>query len=343
MYQFAFVFLLSFFLLMEGLITFAFRQMIRMKVRSEDYLFTMLEKAGVYHRSAYYELSKEAVWIRSQDGLKLHGVTIEPHPSSHRWVIIVHGYTASHSISTQYIQMFSELGFNLLLIDQRRHGKSEGNYTTFGFKEKYDVEAWIEFINKRAGQDCIIGLHGQSLGGGTVLEYLSIAKPCVKFVIADCPYSDLTELMKYQIRRVKLQAISWFYPLVKRRVLKRAGFRIEQVSPLRAVEESELPVMFIHGTEDRFVPTHMSEDLFSRKIGFKRLLLVEGAVHANAYMANPTLYRTEVIQFVEEIMHLEEENAHALDQTDQQLTPEHPNPFPAHPTETMNSLNILQA
>ena len=305
MYQIAFI-LLSFLLLVEGLLAFTFRQMIRMKVRSEDYLFSLLEKAGVYHRAAYAELSKEDVWIKSQDGLKLHGVIVEPNPSSHRWIIIVHGYTASHSISTQYITMFSELRFNLLLIDQRRHGKSEGIYTTFGYKEKYDVEAWVEFLYERIGQDCLIGLHGQSLGGGTVLEYLSIAKSCVKFVIADCPYSDLTELMKYHIKRVKLQAFPWFYSIMNRRVLKRAGFRIEQVSPLRAVEESELPVMFIHGIKDRFVPTYMSEDLFSHKIGFKRLLLVEDAEHANAYMVNPTLYRTEVMHFVNEIMYREE-------------------------------------
>lgn len=339
MYQIAFI-LLSFLLLVEGLLTFAFRKMIRMKVRSEDYLFSILEKAGVYHRSAYDQLAKEDVWIKSQDGLKLHGVIVEPNPSSQQWVIIVHGYTASHSISTQYITMFSDLGFNLLLVDQRRHGKSEGIYTTFGYKEKYDVAAWVEFLNHRVGQNCFIGLHGQSLGGGTVLEYLSIAEPCVKFVIADCPYSDLTELMKYQIKRVKLQAFPWFYSIMHRRVLKRAGFRIEQVSPLRAVEESELPVMFIHGIEDRFVPTYMSEDLFSHKIGFKRLLLVEKAEHANAYMTNPGLYRTEVMQFVHDILY-QEANL-ACKETAQQYAENHSS-FCSDSAQPMDSLTPLEA
>ncbi|WP_454192599.1 alpha/beta hydrolase [Paenibacillus sp. Marseille-Q7038] len=339
MYQIAFI-LLSFLLIVEGLLTFTFRKMIRMKVRSEDYLFSMLEKAGVYHRSAYDELAKEDVWIKSQDGLKLHGVIVEPNPSSHRWIIIVHGYTASHSISTQYITMFSELGFNLLLVDQRRHGKSEGIYTTFGYKEKYDVAAWVEFLYERVGQHCLIGLHGQSLGGGTVLEYLSIANPCVKFVIADCPYSDLTELMKYQIKRVKLQAFPWFYSIMNRRVLKRAGFRLEQVSPLRAVQESELPVMFIHGLEDRFVPTYMSEDLFAHKIGFKRLLLVEKAEHANAYMTNPSLYRKEVMHFVNEILYREENLVYK--ETTQPFSENHPS-FSSDIAKGIDSLTPLEA
>lgn len=338
MYQITFI-LLSFILLVEGILALAFKHMMRMKLRSEDALFSLLEKAGVYDRSTYNKLLKEEVWINSQEGLKLHGVIIKPHPSSKRWMIIVHGYTASHSISTQYITMFSELGFNLLLVDQRRHGKSEGMYTTFGYKEKHDVASWVEFIKKKAGPECIIGLHGQSLGGGTVLEYLTMANPSVKFVIADCPYSDLTELIKYQIKRVKLQVIPLFYTLIHRRVMKKAGFRLEEVSPLRAVEESELPVMFIHGAEDRFVPTYMSEDLFEHKIGFKRLLLVQNAVHANAYMANPSLYRTEVVRFIKEVMQKEDEQD--FDCVHSQLTDNmYGSSFTAEPAD---SLNMIEA
>lgn len=304
MYQVAF-FILSLILLIEGVVSFAFKQMIRMKVRSEDYLFSLLEKSGVYHRSEFKKLPKEDVWIKSRDGLKLHGVMIEKNPSSKRWMIIVHGYTASHFISTQYIQMFQDSGFNLLLVDQRRHGMSEGVYTTFGYKEKYDIDEWVQFITERAGKDCIIGLHGQSFGGGTVLEYGAIAASNVKFIIADCPYSDLTELMRYQIRRVRLYPVSCFYYLVNRRVLKKAGFRLEQVSPMKAVQLSDLPTLFIHGTEDRFVPTKMSVDLFKAKKGLKRLILIEGAVHANAYMINPELYRTETLRFIDEVLETE--------------------------------------
>lgn len=301
MYQIAFL-LLSVYFLIEGIVSFGFSQMIRMKVRSEDYLFSLLEKAGVYHRSDFKKLQKEDVWIRSRDGLKLHAVMIEPNPSSKRWMIIVHGYTASHFISTQYIQMFQESGFNLLLVDQRRHGMSEGVYTTFGYKEKYDIEAWVEYVNQRAGENCIIGLHGQSFGGGTVLEYSAMAASNIRFIIADCPYSDLTELMKYQLRRVRLYPVSCFYYLVSRRVMKKAGFRFEQVSPTKAVQISDIPTLFIHGTEDRFVPTKMSEDLYRVKKGFKRLLLIEGAVHANAYMVNPQLYRSQVLEFIDEVL-----------------------------------------
>ena len=114
-------------------------------------------------------------------------------------MLLAHGYTGSRAVSTQFIDLFTEEGYNVLLIDQRRHGRSEGRYTTYGYYEKHDVQAWVRWLIRQYGQDVAIGLHGQSLGGGTVLEYLSIAEPQVKLVIADCPYSDLTDLMRHQL------------------------------------------------------------------------------------------------------------------------------------------------
>lgn len=288
-----------------GIIHFTFRQITQMRLQTTKAVFDYLEGTGVYTKERFESLDKCEVHVTSRDGLKLSGYVLEYHPKSPRWVIIVHGYTVSLFVSTQYIDMFQEKDFNILLIDQRRHGMSEGKYTTYGFKEKYDVDVWVKWILEHYGDHCVIGLHGQSFGGGTVLEYLSIANPHVKFVVADCPYSDLTELIRYQLTVLnKIPKIPAFplLSIVDRYMQRKAGFRLGQVSPLKAVEHSRLPVFFIHGTEDRYVPTHMSQDLYNHKPDPKRLQLVKDAVHGNAFGVDPQQYTHEVHTFIDEAL-----------------------------------------
>lgn len=288
--------------LAAGITQFGYLQITRMKVKSDLNLFTVLEDLGLYSRERYEALVKKEVVISSVDGLKLSGAAIEMHPGSKKWMIIVHGYTGSRAVSTQFIDLFTDEGYNVLLIDQRRHGKSEGHYTTYGYYEKFDIQTWVHWLREQHGDDIEIGLHGQSLGGGTVLEYLTMADPQVKLVIADCPYSDLSELMKHQLTNLNKVPSVPFLKWVNNRIRKKAGFSFEQVSPIRAVRESILPVMFIHGTQDSYVPTHMSVDMYEVKPGPKKLLLIEGSIHANAYHVGNEQYRQEVRAFLYEHM-----------------------------------------
>ncbi|MNJ47199.1 2-succinyl-6-hydroxy-2,4-cyclohexadiene-1-carboxylate synthase [compost metagenome] len=281
---------------------FAVRQITQMKLQTYENIFDYLEKTGIYSRERFEMLNKKEVKVTSKDGLALSGYVLDTYPESKQWVIIVHGYTVSLHVSAQYVDLFQEEGFNVLLVDQRRHGNSEGEYTTYGYHEKYDVQTWVTWLLDNYGSDLTIGLHGQSFGGGTVLEYLAIAHPNVKFVIADCPYSDLTELMRYQLRVLNKIPAFPLLSLIDRLLERKAGFRLKQVSPLKAVEQSTLPVMFVHGTQDHYVPTHMSKDLYEHKPEPKRLLLIDGAQHADAYSVDPKRYSEEVHSFIREAL-----------------------------------------
>ena len=304
--------------MVSGIIAFAFQQLTHMKLQSTHNLFQYLEKSGVYSRERFSRLKKQEVDILSDDGLRLCGYVIETDPSSKHWAIIVHGYTVSMLISTQYIDLFQSEGFNILLIDQRRHGNSQGKYTTYGYYEKYDVAAWVRWLLHNYGTDCSIGLHGQSLGGATVLEYLSIAHSNIKFVIADCPFSDLTQLLHHQARTIyKLPAYP-LLPIINKILKRKAGFTMEQVSPLQAVEHCHLPVLFIHGTKDNYVPTYMSEQLYKRKAGPRSLLLVDGAIHGNAYAVAPKEYSEAVRILIHQA--LKEEEAPAITTVSVELT-----------------------
>lgn len=289
-------------LAVAGITQYAFIQMTQMKALSYQEVFEAFERAGARFREFFEPLRKEEVQITSHDGLRLHGVIVKAQHPSAKWVILVHGYTTSLPASIPFMDMFREEGFNVLLIDQRRHGKSEGKYTTYGYHEKHDVAAWIRFVKNTYGKNCVIGLHGVSLGGGTVLEYLSLPDAEARFVIADCPYSDLTRLMHHQMQRLNHMPAALFLPLVNARMRRKAGFTLEQVSPVRSVQSSSVPVMFIHGTKDHYIPPSMSEALFAAKTGAKRLLLVKDATHGFALDADPILYKQSVQEFVKDAL-----------------------------------------
>ncbi|AWB43324.1 alpha/beta hydrolase [Paenibacillus sp. CAA11] len=292
--------LLILILTVSGITRFGFHQMTRMRLRPAENITNYLERTGIFTIDKYDSMSPRQVQVTSHDGTRLSGQVLEAHPDSKDWVILVHGITCSLLQSIPFAGIYEEAGFNVLLIDQRRHGQSEGKYTTYGYHEKHDVESWVEWILEHYGEDCQVGLHGQSLGGGTVLEYLGIAHPAIKFVVADCPYSDLTELIHYQLTVLNKLPAFPFLRLIDRRLGSKAGFRLAQVSPIRNVQASQIPVLFIHGTEDRYVPTWMSQNMYDVKTGPKELLLVPGAVHANAYETDPKRYKETVAAFAKQ-------------------------------------------
>ncbi|SMG51159.1 alpha/beta hydrolase [Paenibacillus aquistagni] len=279
----------------------AVHEMTRMKQSTYDRCLDMLEEYGVFTRDAFDKMEPEVIQLSSHDRLNLHGHYMEYFPASNRIALIVHGYTAALPWSCQFAAMFKQKGFNVLLVDQRRHGRSDGQYTTFGFHEKYDIQAWVDWIVARKGEDCMIGLHGQSLGGGTVLEYAAIHRPQVRFIIADCPYSDLTKLMRHQLAKYYLPP--WpTMRLMDKLLEKHAGFRMADIRPIKNMKQCKLPVLFIHGKDDVFVPTWMSEELYAAKSSPSALLLVDHAAHAVSYCVDPKRYEAAVHQFIDGLL-----------------------------------------
>lgn len=285
-----------------GVPIFGVHRMTLMKRATYKACFDLLEQFKVFSKKEFDELDKEEIHISSYDHLQLYGTYIEKYPRSNRVAILIHGYTAALPWSSQFASMFMKQGFNILLIDQRSHGQSQGKYTTFGYKEKYDIQAWVDWIVNRKGEDCIIALHGQSLGGGTVLEYAAIHRPQVRFIVADCPYSDLTELIRYQVSKLNFLPPWPFMSLINRRLQRKADFRMEDVSPITVMKSCKLPVLFVHGGADIFVPTRMSIDMFEVKPEPKELLIIDKATHGVAHCRDRQRYEETLSAFSELVL-----------------------------------------
>lgn len=246
----------------------------------------------------FNRLQKEEIYIESPYGYKLHGIFF-PRENSKKFIIICHGFTYSLYGSVKYIDIFSKRDFNILIYDNRYHGLSGGKNVSFGYYEKYDLKAWTDWIMNRFGEGAEIGIHGESMGAGIVLQNVVI-DPRVKFCIADCGYSDVTILMKHQLK--KQYNLHWFPFLITLTsfVTKlRAGWSFKDVSPINNLDKVDTPILFIHGKEDDYVPTYMSNDMYNVKRGVKDIYIAPNSGHVEAYWNNKYEYDKKVGEFLE--------------------------------------------
>ena len=235
-------------------------------------------------------LPYEAVSIVSFDGLTLRGKYYEYAPGA-PIELMFHGYRgrAERDLCGGAQRCFA-LKRNVLLVDQRACGDSEGRVITFGIHERRDCLAWIDFIRTHFGEDTRIILTGISMGAATVL--MAAAEPLPETVIgvlADCGYTTARDIIKRVIKQMKLPA-ALLYPFVKWGAKLYGGFDLEETSPLQAMRTCRVPVLFIHGEDDNFVPCEMSVRNFEACTTRKQLLTVPGAGHGLSYLLQPEKY-----------------------------------------------------
>lgn len=267
---------------------------------SRQMLEELWSRFGTDYRN-YQNIPVEEVIIKSYDGLKLKGYFHRVYKDSKKVVIMNHGYTANHYIDYQFTDIFFEEGYNVLLIDMRSHGESEGKVASYGYNESKDIGSWVRWIKDKIGEDAYIGLHGQSMGAATVMLYGATHPNDIKFVIEDCGFTSAREAIKFQFRKVKIPF--WpLYDLIRVKVKRKYKFDFNNISPEDAIVNSDIPVLFIHGDNDKVVPTWMGEALYNEKNGeMDRLYLVQGAGHMEAYSKDREKYKQVVKEFLDNI------------------------------------------
>lgn len=241
----------------------------------------------------------EDVTITSHDGLKLAGRyyhVAEGAPLE----IQCHGYkgNATRDFCGSW-KIAKEAGRNVLLIDERCHGRSEGHTITFGILERQDVLNWIGYANRRFGNVPIL-LSGVSMGAATVLMASGMELPeNVKAVIADCPYDAPSNIIKKVLGQDMGLPVAIVYPLIRFGGMLYGRFNLDADSPVAAVKRAKVPILLIHGDDDRFVPYEMSCNIHAaapEKVDFHT---IPGAGHALNYMTAPETYARIVREFTE--------------------------------------------
>ena len=243
---------------------------------------------------------KEDVYIRSFDGLKLHATLLRCE-NSKKCVICFHGYTSKGlNEFGSMAKFYYEQNFNIIMIDARNHGDSEGKYTGFGVLDRQDAARWIDYAVGLFGDDVKIIIHGISMGGATVLMTSGLKLPeNVKAIIADCAFTSAYDIFSYILKRD--YHLPRFPLLNVTEIINkhRAGYGFKDVNTLCEVGKTKIPILFIHGSVDDYVPVRMSEENYKACKSEKELLIIDGADHAESYYAATEIYENAVKRTIE--------------------------------------------
>lgn len=258
-----------------------------------------LKKIKAEKKAFVEQYPPQDVFIRSHDNLKLHGYRFDTHPGSHRWAILVHGYMNEGIGMFSYAPEFSRKGFNILVPDLRGSGKSEGDYIGMGWMDRLDVVAWINHIVHRDPQAKIV-LHGVSMGGATVMMTAGEKLPDnVVAIIEDCGYSSVADEFTYELRNLYNLPSFPVLSLADKAIKSRAGFSIYEASSVEQLKKAKVPVLFIHGGDDTYVPTEMVHKVYEAAPVEKELLIVDEAPHASSSVVDPKTYFSKIFSFID--------------------------------------------
>lgn len=241
----------------------------------------------------------QEISIQSEDNLKLHA-TYFPGKDKQKVVICFHGYTSKGM--SDYIGLsdyYLKHGYGMLLPDARAHGTSEGEYIGFGCLDRKDALGWINWVIKNCGEEVQILLHGTSMGGATVLMASGCELPGqVKGIISDCGFTSPKEVFTHVLHSMyHLPA----FPLIQITDFvnrKKAGYGMDECNAAREVRKAKVPILFIHGDADTFVPCEMCDEIYKNCASKKRKLIVKGAAHAESYYKDTKTYENTLDEFI---------------------------------------------
>lgn len=239
----------------------------------------------------------EGVTIKARDGVKLFARYYHIRDGA-PLQIQMHGY---HGSAVRDFcggnKLAREAGHNTLVVDQRAQGKSGGRAITFGVRERLDCLDWIAYANARWNCPPIV-LSGVSMGAATVLMAAGLDLPAnVRAVVADCPYSSPEAIIAKVCGEMGLPP-KLAMPFVRLGGLLWGGFDIRTAAPVDAVMTAKVPMLLIHGEDDRFVPCEMSREIAGRAGNHIRLETFPGAGHGLSFIEDFPRYRAAVEQFL---------------------------------------------
>lgn len=247
---------------------------------------------------------REDIFLTSEDGLQLHANFIpQENEECHRYAICVHGYgDSAEGVGLFARQYYEAYGMHVLLPDLRGHGASEGNVVGMGLPDSGDLQRWIRWIVQQ-DRDAEIVMHGVSMGAAAILQATGKRLPSqVKAVVSDSAYTSAQDELRFQYNQKKHLIPTGLMMFFLRIVCRlRAKFDFFQASPVRAVEDSVTPTLFIHGEDDEVVPPSMMPRLFEAAGCKKEFLWIGGAGHIGAVIEDPDTYWAQVEKFYKKL------------------------------------------
>lgn len=241
---------------------------------------------------------------KTEDGYKLVAQEVYAEEDSHKWVLLLHGYTGWKEAMYPFAMWYNQRGYHVIAPDMRCQGESEGDFIGMGLTDSEDNMLWINYILDQDPEAEIV-IHGQSMGAACALMMTGRddLPENVKSVVSDCAYTDAYTMFQEKI-------VQWFhlpaFPILDTANLMlqlRGGYDLKDASALEAVKKSSTPTLFIHGDQDEMISVEMSEKLYQAAACPKELLIVEGAGHAQCQDKDPEGYYGAVENLLEKYLY----------------------------------------
>lgn len=256
-------------------------------------------------RSWIYNMREEGTLrdtvVVNPAGVRLHALYAAAAEPTARTAVIVHGYTDCAQLMLMIGYLYHhDLGCNILLPDLQYHGASGGRAIRMGWRDRDDLLLWMEVADKLFGGDTQMVVHGLSMGAATVMMASGEEQqPYVKCFVEDCGYTSVREQFAKELRERFYLPPFPVLDLADCICRWKYGWSFGEASALEQVRKCTLPMLFIHGDADRYVPTRMVYPLYEAKPGEKEIWVVPGVSHAMSYRNDPQEYTRRVAQFVE--------------------------------------------
>lgn len=259
------------------------------------------------------EIRRGRHWIDGREMRELHAISFDglrlfaryfPTENARGTVLMFHGWRSIGDLDFSCaFELYASMGLNLLVVDQRAHGRSQGRFTTFGVRERRDVHTWVDFCNEHFGAETPLLIGGVSMGATSVLMACGEPFPAnVRGVIADCGFTSPYDII-CKVARDRRVPVFPFVPLVGLQTRLLGGFGLKDYSTETAMRAATVPIFFAHGEADAFVPCEMSRRAYDACASAdKTLLTVPNAGHGASYLVEKTRYEQLLRAFVDRVM-----------------------------------------
>ena len=241
--------------------------------------------------------------LTGEDGYLYH-VSCLPakDPASNRYLVLCHGYTDTRWGMLRYIQFYHELNFHCIIFDQRGHGENVPGPCSYSVKEAKSLLLVLKDAQTRYPGEKIFGIHGESLGGATVLQSLKydLSQYHVKFAVDDCGFCDIVPILKTGLKKEHHLPIMVYPASVMAKLMYGVSFT--EARPIRSVYGNKLPLLICHGEEDDFIPVWHSEKVKEATAGYCEFHRFPGAGHAFSAFVSPDEYLKVLDSFITKVL-----------------------------------------
>ncbi len=254
----------------------------------EENYYRVRDAAADRFRKRYHE----EYTMKSARGEELKGFYYPFGAKGKKIAFIIHGYRSEHADTAGlYYEYYKKHGIDVFCCDHTASGESKGKYIGFDILETKDCLKWIDFLKEKFGDDIQIILHGFSMGGATVMQMSSACPSNVKFIIEDSGYKNAKASLEHQVG-ILYQPLRWMNKIF-------AGYDLDDSDVVKSLEKSKIPMLFVHGRDDKLVPFENGPELYEMYQGEKDCFFPSDTRHIESMYTSPELYAEKIDCFIE--------------------------------------------